>query len=311
MVMLIKKSVLLAKIESTYDTDPTPGGTTDSLLVMDADIKEIREPYERDVQWKFLDRLPAIEKESYVEVTFKMDVIASGSLALAPRTGALLKACGLAETIQSGVSVTYTVSSSSHGSVTLYLYKDGRLHTITGARGTFKLNFTAGQPLIAEFTFRGRYAAPTVASLPATVTYETTSTLPPVCKSSNFAYNSKTTLITNTVDFDSGIELVKRPSLNDANAVKGFEIVGFKPTCTIDPEAQVETSYAFRTDMMSTQRALAVSAIRAAGNNVTLNIPKFNITKVEYDNREGILVEKIEGEASAASGNDAFNIVFS
>lgn len=310
MVMLSKKSVLLAKAETTYGTDPTPSGTVDSLLVMDATIKENHEVLEREVQWKYLDRLPSVKGESFCEVTFKIDVCGSGSIALAPRIGALLRACGLAATVQSGVSVTYTVSTDSHASATLYLYMDGRLHTITGARGSAKMIFSAGKTCIMEFTMKGLYTAPTSASLPTT-TYETTVTLPPVCKSSLFTFNSKSTLVTQTVELDFGAEVVKRPSLNSANAVAGFEIVGFKPVVTIDPEAQIETSYTFRTDQLTTQRAVAVVATRAAGNIVTLNVPKMNITKIEYADREGILIEKLEGEASANSGNDAFNIVFS
>lgn len=309
MVMLSKKSVLWAKTETTYGTDPTPT-TSNALLVQDAQIKETHEVLERNVQWKTLDRLPSIKGESYSEVSFKMDIHGSGSVALAPRVGALLKACGLAETIQSGVSVTYTVSTDSISSVTLWLYKDGRQHIITGCRGTCKLNFTAGKTLVAEFTFKGLYADPTNVALPST-TYETTVALPPVCKSSQFAYNAKTTLVTQSVEFDFGVTVAKRPSLSTATAVAGFEIVEFKPVVTIDPECQIETSYTFRSDLLTTPRALAVLATRAAGNIVTLNVPKFNPTKIEYADREGILVEKLEGEASANSGNDAFNIVFS
>jgi len=308
--MLSKKSVLLAKAETTYGTDPTPTGTVDALLVMDATIKENHEALERNVQWKFLDTLPSVKGESFCEVSFKIDVCGSGSIALAPRIGAVLRACGLAATVQSGVSVTYTVSTDSHASATLYLYMDGRLHIITGARGSSaKMTFAAGKTCILEVTMQGLYTAPTSAALPST-TYESTVALPPVCKSSLFTFNSKSTLVTQTVELDFGIEIAKRPSLNSANAVAGFEIVGFKPKVTIDPEAQIETSYTFRTDQLTTQRAVAVVATRAAGNIVTLNVPKMNITKIEYADREGVLVEKVEGEASASSGNDAFNIVF-
>jgi len=311
MVMISKKSVVLAKVETTYGTDPTPTGALNSLLCYDADIKEMHTPIERDVQWKYLDRLPSVKGESYAEVTFKVDLVGSGSVALAPRAGALLQACGLAATIQSGVSVTYTVSTDSIASATIYLYKDGRLHIISGCRGSCKMNYSAGKTLVADFSFKGLYADPTATALPAT-TYETTVTLPPVCKSSTFTYNSKTTLVTQAVEFDFGANVAKRPSLSAATGVAGFEIVEFKPKVTVDPECQIETSYTFRTDQLTTTRALSVLATRAVGNIITLNIPQFNITKIEYGDRDGILIEKLEGEASATtSGNNSFNIVFS
>ena len=156
----------------------------------------------------------------------------------------------------------------------------------------------------------GRYAAPTVVAIPTTVTYETTYKLPPVCKSSQFSYNSKTTLIVGTLELDLGNEVVKRPSLSDANAVKGFEITSRAPTFSIDPEAQFETSYTFRSDWATTQRQISVVATRAAGNIVTLTIPNSNITSIEYNERDGIQVEKISGECAESTPDDAFTLAF-
>ena len=310
MVMLKKKSVLLVKLETVYGTDSTPTGADNALLVQDASIKEIFGVVERPVQWKFLDTLPSILGEQYVEVSFKVDVIGSGTAGTAPRVGALLQACGLLET-DTGSDDTYTPVNTGHKSVAMYLYMDGRQHTITGARGkSLKFTFAAGQTLIAEFTMVGLYTAASVAVLPATVTYESTYKAPPVCKSSAFSYNAKTTLVTNTVELDLGIVSAKRPSLSASTGVAGFEITGFNPKLTIDPECQVETSYTFRSDSLATTRAVSVKAERAAGNIITLSVPAFNITKIEYGDRDGVLIEKLEGECASVSGNDAVSIAF-
>lgn len=311
MVMDIRKSVILAKAETTYDTDPTPSPTVDAILAQEVDIKENSGVIEREMQWKFLGHLPSLLGEQWSEVTFKLPVIGSGTAGTAPRAGALLKACGLSETVLSNTSVTYAPTSSNHGSATLYIYKDGRLHIVRGCRGSMKMTFSAGKELMMEFSFMGRYTAPTVVALPGTVTYESTIKVPPVCKSSAFSYNSKTTLVVGTLDFDLANSTVKRTSLNDANAIAGFEITDRKPKVTIDPEAQFETSYNLRGDWLSTQRAVSIVATRAAGNIVTLNVPQFNIVKIEYADRDGIVVEKIEGEASANAGDDSFSIVYS
>lgn len=310
MVMIVKKSVLLAKAEATYDTDPTPVGTIDALAVQDAMIKENVTPVERNLQLSSLGDFASLLGEQWAEISFKVPVIGSGVVGVAPRVGALLKACGLSETVLSTVSVTYAPTSTNHGSATIWLYKDGRLHKMTGCRGTCKLVFSAGKELMMEFSLMGRYAAPTVVALPST-TYETTVTAPPVCKSTTFQYNSRSTLVVGTLELDMGMKVVKRPSLNDANAIAGFEITDRKPKASIDPEAQFETSYAFRTDWLTTTRALSIVATRAAGNIVTLTIGQFNITKIEYADRDGILVEKVEGEcAESTSLNNSFSLVF-
>lgn len=310
MVMDVRKCVILAKAETTYDTDPTPSPTVDALLAKEVDIKENFGVVERDVQWKFLDKLPSLLGERFSEVSFKIDVIGSGTAGTAPRIGALLKACAHSETVVSNTSVTYSPSSSSLGSATIYIYKDGRLHIMTGCRGTCKMSFSAAKNLTMEFTFQGRYIAPTVVALPGTVTYESTVKVPPVCKSSTFSYNGKTTLVVGTLEFDAGNSVVKRVSLNDANAVAGFEIVDRKPVLSIDPESQFETSYDFRGDALATQRQLIIVATRAAGNIVTLTVPTLNITKIEYGDRDGIQIEKIDAECAANSGDDSYSIRF-
>lgn len=310
MVMIVKKSVLLVKAETTYDTDSSPSGTIDSIIVQNAEIKENSSPIERGVQLNSLGDFASLLGEQWSEISFKVPVIGSGTAGTAPRLGALLKACGLGETVVSNTSVTYAPISANHGSATIYLYKDGRLHTMTGCRGSAKLVYSAGQELMAEFNMMGRYIAPSVASIPST-TYETTVRVPPVCKSTTFQYNSKSTLVVGTLELDLGMKVVKRPSLNDANAIKGFEIMDRKPKASIDPEGQFETSYAFRSDWLTTTRALSIVATRAAGNIVTLSIPQFNITKIEYADRDGIVVEKIDGEcAESTTLNDSFSIAF-
>lgn len=311
MVMDVRKTVLLAKAETTYDTDSSPSSTSNAILAMSVEVKENSGVIARDAQWKFLGQLPSLLGEQWAEVSFKVPIIGSGTAGTAPRVGCLLQACGHLETVAGGVSVTYTPVSSGHGSVTLYIYKDGRLHILTGCRGSGKKVFEAGKALYMEFNMMGRYAAPTVVALPTTVTYESTVKVPPVCKSTAFTYNSKTSLVVGSLNLDLGVNVVKRVSLNDANGIIGFEITDRSPKFTFDPEAQFQTSYAFRTDWLTTQRAISIVATRAAGNIVTLNIPTANITKIEYGERDGIQIEKIEGECSdSTTGDDGYNIVF-
>lgn len=311
MSMFVKKSILLAKAETTFGTDPTPAEALDSLVVADLEIKETLAPVERNVHWAYLGQIPSLGGERYAEVSFKLDLYGSGAINVAPRVGALLKACGLAETVQSGTSVTYTPTSSNISSCTLYIWKDGRRHVVSGCRGTGKLTYDAGKFATMEFTMNGTYNLPTVVANP-TCTFESTAKKPPVCLSSNFTYNSKTTLITKSVELDFGNTLAKKVSLSAASGITGFEITERKPMVTIDPEAQVETSYFFRSDWLgAATRALSVVATRAAGNIITLNVPYYNMTKIEYADREGILVEKITGEATDSSGDDCFTLVFS
>lgn len=309
MVMLSKKSILLAKAETTYGTDPTPT-STDVIAAIDANIKETFEAEQRMVQLKTLSNLPSVSGAKFAEVTFSTEVKASGSLALAPRIAPLLLACGMAQTIQSGVSVTYSPTSSSFGSATLWLYKDGRLHVINGCRGTVKITCEAGKQAMMEWNFKGLWVTPSVTALP-TVSYE--STVPPTCKGTTFSFNSKTTLVVGKMDLDVANTVVSRPSLSATHAIAGFEITGRKPMITMEPEAQIETSYTFRADALATQRAVSYAIGSTSGNILTINVPKVNLTTIEYADKEGVLIENLTGECTtnaAATGNDEFTLVY-
>lgn len=305
MIMISKRAVLLAKVETTYGTDSSPTAIQNSLHAIDVQIKETTTPVERPVQQASFSNLASLLGVRFAEVTFKLELKGSGTAGTAPRLGHLLRACGVGETILSSTSVTYAPLSTSISSVTLYLYKDGRLHIITGCYGTFSLTCEAGKQAMFEFTFSGIYAAPSTASIPTTVGMYESST-PPVCKNQTFQYNSKTTLVTQTVTLDIANEVSQRPSLAASDAIAGFVITGRKPMVTINPEAQFETSYAFRTDVLATQRQVSLTI----GSICTLTVPKFNITDIAYSSRDGVEIETLTGQAAQNTGDDEFTLVF-
>jgi hypothetical protein len=303
MVMISKRSILLAKTETTYGVDPTPSESTDAFLGIDAVIKETFEPAERPIQQSSLSMRPSLRGKRFAEIKFKLELQGSGTAGTAPRHGRLLEACGLSETIVPSTSVTYKPKSSSIESVTIYLYMDGRLHKVTGAVGDFVLTAEAGNTGIYDFTFNGLYNAPTVVALPS-ATYE--SSTPVVIKNQTFSYNSKTTLIVNKFVLSSSNEVSQRPSLSSSDGISGFIITARKPTFTVDPEGQFETSYDFRNDSLTSQRALSLTL----GSIATLSIPKTNITDIEYSSRDGVTIETLSGECAQDTGDDEFSLVF-
>lgn len=302
-----RNQLILAEIELTYDTDPTPVAAADSILAYEIKFKENINPVRRQAQIGSLSRITSVAGEKFAEVSFKVEGRGSGTAGTAPRIGCLLRACGFAQTIVSAVSVTYLPTSSSFESVTIYFFVDGRRHIMTGCRGDVKITCEAGQFTVFEFTFKGRYADPTLVALPSP-TLETTT--PPICKSCNFQYNSKSTLVLKSTMIEMNTKVVPRPSLNDANSIAGFEITDRDPMVTIDPEAIIETSYAFRTDAFTNLRALSWVVGATAGNILTVSIPKFNPYYPEYEDREELLVEKIKGEACQNSGNDEVSLAW-
>ena len=88
---------ILAEIETTYGTDPTPTAS-DSIRASDLTVS----PYEGSVVERTYDRssmgsYPSINVAPYVSVTFSVELAPAGSAAGAPYYSKLLRACGLQE----------------------------------------------------------------------------------------------------------------------------------------------------------------------------------------------------------------------
>jgi hypothetical protein len=81
--------------------------------------------------------------------------------------------------------------------------------------------------------------------------------------------NSKTTLVVKLAEIDMNTTVAMRQSLNDANAIAGFEITDRDPMLTIDPEAIIETSYNFRSDALGGNLRAISWVIGATGGNIT------------------------------------------
>lgn len=309
MVKLKRKAVLLAKVESTYGTDPTPSASTDAILTIDIDPSRTFTEIARNVQIGSLTHKQSVGRERMITVNFQHELVGSGAAATAPRLGALLQACGFAETVNSPTDVTYAPSSTSLKSVTLYIYMDGLLHQVHGAVGTFKLTCAAGQPAILDFTFMGLYEDKTDTAI-ASPTYESTVDDIPICVSAGLTYNS-VSLVVNEVTVDMANQVSKRPSINSSTAIAGFQITDRKPTATIDPEAEAVSTVDFEGDALTTPRELTWTIGDTTGNRCVVTIPKFNITDVQYGDREQTLVETVTGLCSdGGSGDDEITFAF-
>lgn len=302
-----KNQVVLVKLETTYDTDSVPTVGSNSILAYDLKFKEDVKPVRRLAQVASLSRLPSVQGARFAQLDFKVEIKGSGTPGTAPRIGAILRASSFAQTSVSNTSVTYLPTSALQESVTVYFLIDGRQHIMTGCVGDVKMRFPAGEFPYLEVTLMGRYAAPTLVAL-TTPTLE--STTPPVCKSVSFSYNSRTTLVLKEILIEMNNVVATRVSISDPNAIAGFLVTGRDPIVTIDPEAIIETSYDFRGDAMTNQRALSWAVGSASGNILTLSIPKYNPYFPEYEDRDEILVEKIKGEATQNSGNDEVSLIF-
>lgn len=118
MALLTRKSLLLIKSESPYGSDANPGGA-DALQVRSIDVTPLEaDVVSRELIRPWLGNNDQLLANSRVLINFQVELTGSGTAATAPRFGALLKACGMAETT-TGAAVTGTATAGAAGSITL------------------------------------------------------------------------------------------------------------------------------------------------------------------------------------------------
>ena len=308
MPLLARKKLLLAKTETTYGTDITPTGAANAIQTSNLSITPLAGPVvSRDLDRATLGNDLQIQVGQFVQLSFMVEVAGSGTAGTAPAWGPLVEACGFSETISAGVSVAYAPESSPFESLTMYFHHDGQLHKLTGARGTFSMDMSAGGIPHFNFTFTGLYNTPT-----STADATPTLTAFQVPKSVN---DTNTTLFTLhtvncnviTATFDMACNVVYRNVVNS----ESVEIVDRAPAGQLVFEAPtIATKNWFSTALASTTGALAIIHGTVSGNLIGVSAPNVQIISPTYGESDGISTLQCGlSFVPGSSGNDEFSIL--
>jgi hypothetical protein len=164
----IRNTAILAKIETTEGVDSIPTGALNALLVSDVTINPLNASnVSRDLVRSYFGGSEQLVGTAYVEVTMTVELAGSGTAATPPAWGALVQACGFAQTIAAFVGYA-PASPSVQASTTIYYYDDGVLHRLLGARGTFTVAAGVGERPTLTFTFLAKDGGVTAVANPAT-----------------------------------------------------------------------------------------------------------------------------------------------
>lgn len=310
---LTRKKFLIAKIESTYNTDPSPVGGSNAIQVTNLEIT----PLESDnVQAPTLQGFignssrATLVANKRVSVTFDVELSGSGTAGTAPAFGPLLKSCGLSETIVASTSVTYAPVSSSFDSATIYCFYDGTRHKITGARGSVSFNFTAGQFAVASFNFIGIYNAPDGTALSGSFT---------VANQAAALEVNDTNMTTSTFHgvSDACIESFELALNNDliykeTTCGKEVFITNRAPggTAVLQAPAIGTTDYFAKAVGITTASSSMVLGA-TGGNIVSLTAAQTDITGVSYGDTNGVISLSMPYLAlPTTAGNNEFALAF-
>jgi hypothetical protein len=302
MPLIARRKVLLAKIEVTYGTDPTPDGTNNAILARNINLTPLEQIVApRQIVQSYLGNSDELIAASYVRLDFEVEMAGGGAAGTAPKYGPLLRACAMSETTSAGVDVQYKPISTTHESITLYFYVDGRLHKLLGARGTVGLRMgRLGDPVFA-FSFTGLYAAVTDAAN-ASPTLTGFQTPLPVnnTNTTSFALHSYSGVLDNL-------------SIDLNNQVVYRHLVGAETVIIPDrgPRGSVmmESVLVATKDWWTIARAGTLSTLSilqgtTAGNKVQIDAPKVQITQPRESEQDGVQMITLGLLLKPSSGND-------
>jgi len=309
MPLLAKKKLLLAKTETVYGTDIVPTGAANAIQTSQLSITPLAGPLvSRDLDRPTLGNDLQIQVGQFVQLSFMVEVAGASAAGTAPPWGCLVEACGFSETVVASTSVTYAPENSPFESVTMYFHHDGQLHKLTGARGTFSMDMSAGGIPHFNFTFTGLYNQPS-STADATPTF----TAWQVPKAVNDLNTTSFTLHTvslnaTTVNFDMACNVVYRNVINS----ESVELIDRAPAGQVVFEAPTITAKNwFSTALASTTGAMSLVHGSGAGNICTITAPNAQIMSPTYVEADGIsMLQCGLSFVPGSSGNDEFVIAF-
>lgn len=164
-----KKRAILAKIEATYGTDPTPTGAANAILARLTGWRpqEVVYASRADLAIPALGQFASKTAYQRAEMDLEVEITGASGAGVAPPYGPLLRACGLSETIVAITSVTYAPISAAHESVAVYANIDGIQQKLLGLRASVALVYRNEEIPFYRLRGIGLYALPTDTALPA------------------------------------------------------------------------------------------------------------------------------------------------
>jgi hypothetical protein len=314
----IRNAAILAKIETTYGTDPVPTGAANAMLVSNMSITPLNATnVGRDLVRNYFGGSEQLVGVRNIQVSFDIEAAGSGTAGTAPAYGPLLRACGMAETLTASNRADYLPVSSSFESVTIYWYDDGVLHKAVGARGSFQLMLNLGERPVFRFSFTGIYAAPTAASLPTTtltsfqkplvVNDTNTGDVTLGCTYATGSLSGGTTYPSRGLSLDLGAAVSHIPLLGAESVdITGREVTG---SFQLDLTAAQEVTFAGTVTDNTTQSVGLVHG-STAGNILVVHAPAAQLVNYSKQEINGKRLIGYDLRLVPSSGNDELRLCF-
>jgi hypothetical protein len=300
--------VLLAKIEGTYGTDTTPTASADAVLARMITATPVELTYEeRTLVRAYLGSFDQLASSSLMKLEVECELTGYSAAGVATAgLDALLRACGLAETVVASTSVSYAPVSTGQASATIYYYQGGILHKMVGARGTLAINMEQRKIPTIKFTMTGLDKAVTDVGVPTPVV--SAYPVPLIVSNANttgLSIHGFTTAALAKFSFDLNNTVVHRTLVNQAEMVL---ITDRAPKGTIE----IEMTTVAAKDWMATVKTATLGAFAMThgptGNQAAIAAPQMQLLNPKYSDMDNIVMLGMDLGFIPQSGNDEVSL---
>jgi hypothetical protein len=319
---LIRKTAVLAKIETTYGVDALPSGAANALVVSNLSMNPLNaQNVARDVIRPYLGNSEQLVGTSYLEGGFDVELVGSGDVGVAPAWGACMRAIGFAEVVTVDVRVDYVPVSSSFESLTIYWFDDGVLHKLLGARGTASLKLSVGEKPVISFKFVGIDGG--IAALNAPATTLTAWRVPQIVVDSNSGVLTlgATHISTTAPELTAGVTYPSEGLTIDLGIQTPFQaLLGGESVPITDRKVtgavKVELTAAQEVAWMADVKAAALTSVglqhgTVEGDRVLVFMPSVQRTDPTLEDKNGNRMNGYKLNINPNAGNDEIRLVTS
>jgi hypothetical protein len=308
--MKFNLGLILAKVETVYGTDSVPTNTANVITAENVDIQPLE--METDDYAPVSTSFGQGEKivgSTWASLSF--DVLLNGGgapLGTAPNYAPLMRACGMAQTVNASTSVVYNPISTGEESVSIYYFLDGIRQRLLGARGSWELKFDARKAPRISFKFIGLNQPMTDVALPVP-------TLPTTPRP--VAMNSNNTTLTidgyavrvSSFSISQGGDVQYRDLTNSRDVQIVDRMMSGK--CTIELPLVAQKDFLGASGLCTLASAVAFSLMHGTvlGNRVAQAAPKIQLLKPKTKAENGIVMLECDMHfARNTVGNDEFSM---
>lgn len=304
--MFTRKTLILAKKETTYGVDPTPTATANAIEAKNVTLTPLAGDFiDRDLLRPWFGNSGRVAGAKYCTLAFETELAGSGAAGTAPPWGVLLKGCGMSEVITAATRVDYNTVSEGMESIMLYVYIDGTIHKLAGARGTCALNFESGGLPTLQFTFTALFAAPVAGAFPASPVFSAWKRPLPIDKANTAMAYFGQNINGRSLSFDLGNEVQYRNLFNQEDVLISNRNITGKTSFELPPLATYNWIGAA---LAGTSGTLSLSHGLTAGNKVQISANAMQVTNPAYSDHLGVRFLDVDLQFVPVSGNDDLTI---